>query len=134
MFLQTASSCKGSYKHVLACLYTSFIKDERSRRRCLGGAFERQIRRQGWAFEQYFGPRGQEFKQSNQFKSSNASALPEWGWSMLKFRVDLMHTSSIKLQRTTNLALRKRPGARYSKVPKLFGRISGDIILFASSK
>ena len=26
------------------------------------------------------------------------------------------------------------PGARFSKVPKLFGRISGDIILFVSSK
>ena len=26
------------------------------------------------------------------------------------------------------------PGARLSKVPKLFGRISGDIILFVSSK
>ena len=26
------------------------------------------------------------------------------------------------------------PDARFSKVPKLFGRISGDIILFASSK
>ena len=26
------------------------------------------------------------------------------------------------------------PEARFSKVPKLFGRISGDIILFASSK
>ena len=25
-------------------------------------------------------------------------------------------------------------GARFSKVPKLFGRISGDIILFVSSK
>ena len=27
-----------------------------------------------------------------------------------------------------------RPGARFSKVPKLFGRISGYIILFVSSK
>ena len=27
-----------------------------------------------------------------------------------------------------------RSGARFSKVPKLFGRISGDIILFVSSK
>ena len=27
-----------------------------------------------------------------------------------------------------------KPGARFSKVPKLFGRISGDIILFLSSK
>ena len=27
-----------------------------------------------------------------------------------------------------------RPGAYFSKVPKLFGRISGDIILFVSSK
>ena len=27
-----------------------------------------------------------------------------------------------------------RPGACFSKVPKLFGRISGDIILFVSSK
>ena len=26
------------------------------------------------------------------------------------------------------------PGACFSKVPKLFGRISGDIILFVSSK
>ena len=26
------------------------------------------------------------------------------------------------------------PGARFSKVPRLFGRISGDIILFVSSK
>ena len=26
------------------------------------------------------------------------------------------------------------PGARFSKVPKLFGHISGDIILFVSSK
>ena len=26
------------------------------------------------------------------------------------------------------------PGARFSKVPKLFGRISGDIFLFVSSK
>ena len=26
------------------------------------------------------------------------------------------------------------PGARFSKVPKLFGRISGDIIVFVSSK
>ena len=26
------------------------------------------------------------------------------------------------------------PGARFSKVPKLFGRISGDLILFVSSK
>ena len=26
------------------------------------------------------------------------------------------------------------PGACFSKVPKLFGRISGDIILFESSK
>ena len=25
-------------------------------------------------------------------------------------------------------------GARFSKVPKLFGRISGDIIIFVSSK
>ena len=28
----------------------------------------------------------------------------------------------------------KSPGACFSKVPKLFGRISGDIILFVSSK
>ena len=28
----------------------------------------------------------------------------------------------------------KGPGACFSKVPKLFGRISGDIILFVSSK
>ena len=27
-----------------------------------------------------------------------------------------------------------RPGARFSKVPKLFGRISGDLILFVSSQ
>ena len=27
-----------------------------------------------------------------------------------------------------------RPGARFSKVPKRFGRISGDIILFLSQK
>ena len=27
-----------------------------------------------------------------------------------------------------------RPGARFSKVPKLFGRISGDLILFVSSE
>ena len=27
-----------------------------------------------------------------------------------------------------------RPGARFSKVPKRFGRISGDIIIFVSSK
>ena len=27
-----------------------------------------------------------------------------------------------------------RPGACFSKVPQLFGRISGDIILFVSSK
>ena len=26
------------------------------------------------------------------------------------------------------------PGARFSKVPKLFGRISGDIVLFVFSK
>ena len=30
--------------------------------------------------------------------------------------------------------LLNRPGASFSKVPKLFGRISGDIILFVSSK
>ena len=29
---------------------------------------------------------------------------------------------------------KRAPGARFSKVPKLFGRISGDIILFVSSK
>ena len=29
---------------------------------------------------------------------------------------------------------RQAPGACFSKVPKLFGRISGDIILFVSSK
>ena len=29
---------------------------------------------------------------------------------------------------------RRTPGARFSKVPKLFGRVSGDIILFVSSK
>ena len=29
---------------------------------------------------------------------------------------------------------RARPGARFSKVPKLFGRTSGDIIIFVSSK
>ena len=28
----------------------------------------------------------------------------------------------------------KGPGAHFSKVPRLFGRISGDIILFVSSK
>ena len=27
-----------------------------------------------------------------------------------------------------------KPGTRFSKVPKLFGRVSGDIILFVSSK
>ena len=31
-------------------------------------------------------------------------------------------------------SLRERPGAPFSKVPKLFGRISGDIILFVSLK
>ena len=31
-------------------------------------------------------------------------------------------------------ALALGPGARFSKAPKLFGRISGDIILFVSSK
>ena len=29
---------------------------------------------------------------------------------------------------------KRAPGVRFSKVPKLFGRISGDIILFGSSK
>ena len=29
---------------------------------------------------------------------------------------------------------KRAPGACFSKVPKLFGRISGDIILFVSSK
>ena len=33
----------------------------------------------------------------------------------------------------TNLRV-NRPGACFSKVPKLFGRISGDIILFVSSE
>ena len=28
----------------------------------------------------------------------------------------------------------KRPEARFSKVPKLFGHVSGDLILFVSSK
>ena len=32
------------------------------------------------------------------------------------------------------LTTRMKPGACFSKVPKLFGRISGDIILFISSK
>ena len=27
-----------------------------------------------------------------------------------------------------------KPGTRFSKVPKLFGRVSGEIILFVSSK
>ena len=30
--------------------------------------------------------------------------------------------------------IQNSPGARFSKVPKLFGRISGEIILFVSSK
>ena len=29
---------------------------------------------------------------------------------------------------------KRAPGTRFSKAPKLFGRISGDIILFVSSK
>ena len=33
-----------------------------------------------------------------------------------------------------NSALRLFPGACFSKVPRLFGRISGDIILFVSLK
>ena len=32
------------------------------------------------------------------------------------------------------MTLTRKPGAFFSKVPKLFGRISGDIILFVSSK
>ena len=31
----------------------------------LGGAFDRQIRRLGRAFEHHFGPRGREFERSN---------------------------------------------------------------------
>ena len=34
----------------------------------------------------------------------------------------------------TGEAARFVPGARFSKVPNLFGGISGDIILFVSSK
>ena len=30
-----------------------------------GGAFDRQIRREGRAFEHHFGPRGREFERSN---------------------------------------------------------------------
>ena len=37
-------------------------------------------------------------------------------------------------QRDLKRFLATKPGACFSKVPKLFGRISGDIILFVSSK
>ena len=35
---------------------------------------------------------------------------------------------------TFGMSEKQAPGACFSKVPKLFGRISGDIILFVSSK
>ena len=52
----------------------------------LGGAFDRQIRWLGWAFEHYFDPRGREFERSN-LQKFTAEALPRVG-DRLKFRVD----------------------------------------------
>ena len=51
---------------------------------------------------------------------------------VLKLQRELCHP---KLARKNFGTFEKRaPGACFSKVPKLFGRISGNIILFVSSK
>ena len=47
--------------------------------------------------------------------------------------VKLKHNSDY-LARSPVVIFRSCPGARFSKVPNLFGRISGDLILFVSSK
>ena len=47
---------------------------------------------------------------------------------VLKIQRELCHPKSF------GSSEKRTPGACFSKVPKLFGRISGDIILFVSSK
>ena len=54
----------------------------------LGGAFDRQIRRLGGAFEHHFGPRGREFERSNLQKFKCPGFARGGGGGMLKFRVD----------------------------------------------
>ena len=48
----------------------------------LGGAFKRQIRRQGRAFEHYFGPKGRDLQ------SSKYPGFARGGGGILKFGVD----------------------------------------------
>ena len=55
---------------------------------CLGGAFDRQIRRKGRAFEHHFGPMGREFEQSNLQKFKCPGFARGGGGGVLKFRVD----------------------------------------------
>ena len=59
---------------------------------------DRPIRRQGRAFEHYFGPRGGNLNNPI-FKSSNVRGLPPpeeggGGGGMLKFRVDTLNNKS----------------------------------------
>ena len=51
------------------------------------------------------------------------------------FNTELHQRESIHLRKeVSTLDWLVSPGARFLKVPNLFGRISGDIILFVSSK
>ena len=62
----------------------------------------------------------------------NTPAARDWSYTCLIRRVYVFRTlsySSPKLE-----LCRLGPGARFSKVPKLFGRISSDIVLVVSSK
>ena len=69
-------------RHVLACLYTSFISDQRSRRRHLTDKFNNGVGH----LNTVFGLRGREFERSH-LQKLKCRALPGGGGGMLKFRV-----------------------------------------------
>ena len=81
---------------------------------------------------------------SKPFRYNSSIALkPYQGYTFFKLQFESEKQNCIELRRqkshvqsslTAALSLMMLSGARFSKVPKLFGRISGDIILFVSSK